>query len=98
MPERLDERPELCATLRERGRDVGERLLPPGADLDLGRDQLADQVRLEGRLSGRFLHLLEAVRQVERLGIEKRELLLDCDREVRRRLELLARARDQLVG
>ena len=45
----------------------------------------------------RGLHLLEAVRQVERVRVEERELLLDRDREVRRVLELLARERDLLV-
>jgi hypothetical protein len=47
-------------------------------------------VRLElGALRGCF-QLLEAVRQRERLRVEDRELLLDGDREVGRRLELLA--------
>ena len=52
---------------------------------------------LEGRPARRRLDVLEAVRQVERLGIEDRELLLDGDREVGRRLEPSARLRDQLV-
>ena len=45
----------------------------------------------------RGLHLLEPVHEVERLGIEQRELLLDRDREVGRLLELGARAVDLLV-
>src|SRR5439155_21542508 len=55
-----------------------------------------DEVRLEVGAGGRGLQLLEAVRQRERLGIEDRELLLDRDREVRRRLVLLASAPELL--
>ena len=69
----------------------------PGADLDLGRDELADEVLLERRAARGRLDVLEAVREVERLRVEDRELLLDRDREVGRGLELLARLRDQLV-
>ena len=48
-PERIDERGQLGAALRERRRDVGERRLLARLDLDLGGDQLADEVRLERR-------------------------------------------------
>ena len=59
-----------------------KRLATAGLDLDLGRDQLADEVRLERRpLRGR-LHLLEAVDEAERRRVEQRELLLDRDGEV----------------
>src|SRR2546428_7599141 len=44
------------------------------------------------------LQLLEAVRELERLRIEQRELLLHCDREVLSRLERLVREADLLVG
>ena len=96
-PHRLDERLQLRAPLGDRRRDVRERLLLAGADLDLGGDELADEVLLERRPARRRLDVLEAVREVERLGIEERELLLDGDGEVGRGLELLARERDQLV-
>ena len=79
---RLGERPELLPPLaKQRGR-VGERVAAAGADLDLGGDQLADQVRLELGPLRRLLELLEAVDEAERLGVEERELLLDRDGEV----------------
>ena len=81
-PERLDERGELGAPLGHRRRDVGERRLLARLHLDLGRDQLADEVRLERRVPRRRLDLLEPVDEVERLGVEQRELLLDRDGEV----------------
>jgi hypothetical protein len=66
--------------LRDR---LGEALGPPGADLDLGRDQLA------GRRLGQQLVLLtlrvdvlEAVLQLQGRRVEDRELLLEPDREV----------------
>ena len=77
--------------------NVGEALLPTGADLHFRRDELADEVLLERRPARRGLDVLEAVREVERLRIDDRELLLDGDREVGRGLELLACLRDQLV-
>ena len=76
---------------------VGERVAAPGADLDLGGDQLAHEVRLELRSLRRVLEFLEAVDEVERLGIEERELLLDGDREVRHGVERLAREREHLL-
>ena len=45
----------------------------------------------------RRLKVLEPAREVERLRLEDRELLLNRDREVRRGLEASARLRDQLV-
>ncbi len=59
-----------------------ERLAPPGTHFDLGRDQLSDEMLLERRPLRRGVHVLEAVRQLERLGIEDRELLLHRDGEV----------------
>ena len=94
---RLGERLELRAPLGHRAGNVGEGLLAPRPDLDLGGDELADEVLLERGAARRSLDVLEPVREVERLRIEDRELLLDRDREVGRGLELLARTRDQLV-
>ena len=88
----LDERAQLRAALGHRRRHVRERLLAAGTDLDLGGDQLADQVLLERRALCCRFDLLEAVREVERLRVEERELLLDGDREVRRLLELSPRS------
>ncbi len=94
---RLDELTQLRATLGQRGGNIHERLLAPGADLDLGRDQLADEMLLERRALGGRLDLLEAVHEVERLRVEERELLLDGDREVRRVLEQRPGAGDHLL-
>ena len=46
---------------------------------------------------GSFLELLEPVDEVERLGIEERELLLDGDREIGVRVELRAGSREHLL-
>ena len=94
----LDERGELGAALGEGRRDVRERRLLPGLDLDLGRDQLADEIRLERGASHGSLHVLEAIDEVERLGVEQRELLLDGDREVLCRLEALERLVEDLLA
>ena len=51
----------------------------------------------ERRPPGRRLNLLETVREVQRLRIKERELLLDRDREVRRVLELRPRLGDLLL-
>ena len=67
------------AALERRGRRLGERLAAAGADLDLGGDQLADEVRLELGAAGRGLQLLEAVDEPERHRVEDGELLLDRD-------------------
>src|SRR5581483_9611815 len=67
------------------------------AHLDLGRDQLADQVRLDVRAGGERLHVLEAVRERERLGIEERELLLDGEGEVGAALVRRLGVREQLL-
>jgi hypothetical protein len=77
------------------------RFLEPGtaarADLDLGGDQLADDVVGELRLLGSRLQRLEAVRQLERLGVEERELLFHGERQVGARFELGAVAREHLL-
>ena len=95
-PERVRERFELHTPLRHRRRDVGERLEPPGLDLDLGGDQLADEVRLEHGPLRRRLQLLEAVDEVERRRLEQRELLLDRNGEVGAALEPLACSVEEL--
>ena len=81
---------QLRSALRHRSRDVGERLAAPRLDLDLGGDQLADEVRLEQRAPRSGLHVLEPVDEAERRRIEQRELLLDGDGEVGAALEALA--------
>ena len=96
-PHRLDERLELGTALGHRAGDVGERVLPARADLDLGGDQLADEMLLERRPGAAACTSSKRFVEVERAGVDERELLLDRDREVRRVLELLARERDLLV-
>ena len=64
---------ELPAPLRHGGRRLGERLAAPRAHLDLGRDQLTDEMGLERRADGSGRDLLEAVDETERLGVEDRE-------------------------
>ena len=81
-PALLGEGPELLPTLTDERRSIRERVAAAGTDLDLGRDQLADEMRLELSPLRRFLELLEAVDQPESLGIEERELLLDGHGEV----------------
>jgi len=66
---------------------------PPGSDLDLGVDQLPANGGRELVVGlGGLVQLLEAVLELERLGVEDRELLLDPDREVRGGLEGLVDA------
>ena len=67
-PHRLDERLELRATLRHGGWDVRERLLLASAHLYLGRDELAHEMLLERSPARGRLHVLEAVREIERPG------------------------------
>jgi hypothetical protein len=63
-----------------------------GADLDLRRDQLPrDRVRQHGIGRARVAQHLEARGELERRGVDERELLLDADGEVGRPLEGLAR-------
>src|SRR5262249_31350828 len=77
---------------------LGEGEAAAGLDLDLGRDQLADEVLVELRARGRLFQLLEAVRELERVGIEERKLLLDRDGQVLGVLESIPGERDLLVG
>ena len=91
--ERMDLR---AALLHLRGRFL-KAGAAAGADLDFGGDQLTDDVLGElGAVGGR-LQRLEAVRQLERLGVEQRELLFDRDRQVGAGFELGAVAREQLL-
>ena len=96
-PHRLDQRLQLRPTLGDRGRNVRERLLLARSDLDFRGDELADEVLLERGAARGCVDVLEAVREVEGLRIEDRELLLDGDGEVGCGLELCARLRYQLV-
>ena len=89
---------ELAPPLGHGGGGFGERPALAGADLDLGRDQLADEVLGERRPLGARLQLLEAVDELQRGRVEDRELLLDRHREVAAGVEALARARDLLLG
>ena len=98
MPSAVDEAAKLLAAgAHERG-GLGEALAAAGLDLDLGRDELADEVLLELGAARGGLHLLEAVDELERLGVEERELLLDGDGEVLAGLESLVRRAKLLVG
>src|SRR5581483_12000284 len=79
------------------GGERGEQALAaPGADLDLRGDELAGdrfgKDRVRGR--GRAAELLEARHQSQPGGVEQGELLLEPDREVRRRGERRACAVD----
>src|SRR3954453_872055 len=78
--------PRVALAVERRGEALGS----PGSDLDLGGDELS-----HGRF-GEYLvlltggmKLLEPMLQLERFGVDQRELLLDRDGEVRRSLEPL---------
>ena len=78
-------------------RCLGEALAAARPHLDLGRDQLTDDVRREVGLDRRGVQLLEPVGQLERLRIEQRELLLDRDGQVGAGVERLTRLREELL-
>ena len=88
---------QLDAPLRHRAHRLAEGLAAAGAHLDLGSDQLTDDVRRQVGLDRRAVELLEAVGQFERIEIEQRELLLDRDGQVGAGVELRARLRDELL-
>ena len=92
------DRCELRAALHDLGRRLGEVGALARADLGLGGDQLADEVRLERRSLRRRLDLLEAVREVERLVVEQGELLFDRNGEVGAVLERRPRGGELLLG
>ena len=79
MPSAVGERRELRAPLADLRGGLAEGLAAAGPDLDLGGDQLADEVLLERGAARRRLELLEAVDERRALGVEERELLLDRD-------------------
>jgi len=91
VPTEPSSMPRLPASAASCSRRCGfhERLAAARLGLGLRGDQLADEVRVELGAGGRGLQILEAVDEVARLRVEKRELLLDREREVLRRLELL---------
>src|SRR5207248_4854800 len=91
------ERLQHGAAVAHLRRRLAEGLATAGTHLDLGRDQLPDQMRLELRPLRRRLDVLEAVDERERLRVEQRELLLDREREIRPAVVRLARRRQQLV-
>src|SRR6266536_2853086 len=68
-----------------------------GTHLDLGGDQLANEVLFERGSPGGRLQLLEPVRERECLGLEHREFLFDRDSEVAAVLVGLAGGSDLLV-
>src|SRR4051812_17456360 len=72
--ERIRQRAKLRAPFADALHAVDEGLAAPGAHLRLGRDQLADEMRLELGADGRLLDLLEAADEAEGGGIEQREL------------------------
>src|SRR6266536_2222175 len=74
--EAVRERTQLRPALAQSVDRLGEGVATAGAHLDLGCDQLADEVRLELRAPRGPLELLEAVDEAERRRVEQRELLL----------------------
>ncbi len=95
--ELVGEREELVAPLAHARRGFSEVVAAARADLDLGGDQLADEVVLELGSPDGGLQLLEPVRQRQGLRIEDRELLFHGDREVLGLLEGFACRPDLLL-
>ena len=89
---------QLRAPLAHPFRDLREVRAASRLDLDFGRDQLADEVLVDVGSLRAGLQLLEPVRELEGLGVDQSELLLDCDREVLPVLERVPREADLLVG
>src|SRR5207237_6986875 len=65
---RIDERPELSPALGHAVGCHGEGLAAPRLDLDLGGDELADEMLVELGSRGGFLQLFETPGQLERVG------------------------------
>ena len=82
LPSREGEQAPSALALEGEGFDEG--LAPTGDDLDLRGDQLArDRCGEQGvTLQGVVAQLLEARDELQRGGVEDRELLLEADREV----------------
>ena len=91
------DRVQLPAPLVHRGRRLAEVLAAAGANLDLGGDQLTDDVRREVGLDPCRVDLFEAIGQLERLRVEEREFLFDREGEVGATFEFLARRREELL-
>src|SRR4051812_22459237 len=88
------QREQPPARLALAGEGVRKRVALRRADLDLGGVQLAGDALLEDVVrAARFVDLLEALRERQRVGVEDLELLLDPYGEVGRFLERLARTR-----
>ena len=87
--ERVGEDQQVAPPGAQRGGRLRERLAPAGLDLDLRGDQLAGHRFREHGVAGRsrIAQLLEARGQVEALRFEHRELLLEANREIGRRLK-----------
>ena len=96
-PEPVRDLRELRAARAHQLGGLGEGLAPAGSHLRFGRDQLADEVVVDGTPGSGRLHVLEAVDQRERLRIEERELLLDRDRQIGAALEGRPRLLEQLL-
>jgi len=92
------QRLQLCATLPHPRGGLGKVGALPRSYLGLRRDQLADEMLVELRALRRSLQLLEAVDELEVLGVEQRELLLDGDGEIGAALERFTGARELLLG
>src|SRR5918994_4536199 len=88
---------QLRAAFAHSLRRLPEVLATPRLHLDIGGDQLADEMLVELRAGGGGLQLLEAVRELERLGIEQREFFLDRESEIFPVLEGLVRKTDLLI-
>ncbi len=95
--ERFGELRDLAPALGDARRDLDERVAAARAHLDLGRDQLTDEVRLEIGAAGSGLQILEAVDETERDRVEDRELLLDGDGEIVGRLVPFACLEEQFL-
>ena len=88
---------ELHAAPRDQLGHFREVCALPRLHLDLRSDQLADEVLVELGAYSACLQFLESIRELERVGIEQGELLLDGDREVLSLVERLASRVDLLV-
>src|SRR5688572_7590646 len=62
----VGELPQLAAAFRDADSGLRERVAASRADLDLRRDQLADEVLVELSASGRRMQFLETVRERKR--------------------------------
>src|SRR5713226_3797313 len=96
--EAVGQLPELRSPFGHSLGRFGEVRATSRLDLDLRRDQLADEVLVELRSRRPSLQLLEPIRQLERVRIEQRELFLHGDREVTSVLESIACRADLLLG